>query len=854
MSNGAIELVDERSTSGGVPVFDISLDTSGLISGDDGIEVRGREPFEIFIGADFPLSPPTVQSKHRRWAGTPHVQWGRQLCLYVAPSVEWDPADGIYGFLTRLTRWLENAAAGTLDPDDQPLHPPTAYARTNAGTVVVHPDLGHRVPWNAAGDGSASTTLFAWCVIEDRRIDVLEWIDQSTAADRVLDHSAPVFQDERPYIVIPTVLIPGQLGSEYPQTVRDLSQGLTTHGYSDVELLWDLATGSLMNRKLRERQLTTHPEAAGQQWVLDDDNESPLTTAMLIGTPSRRVDDHGRLTHLAAWRLDSLSAQITDLHGSVRGWTDSDLPDRVETLALEWFDKASVAWMRLMEARPEITRRRDHSVPTSWLTGKKVLVLGCGALGGPTAEYCVRAGVGELAVADNSVVGPGVLVRQLFTDADIGHWKARALATRLSTIRRSLSVDPVPEDVRFTNHITDEAYDYDLVIDATADASVRSAIERAWKGRTTRPALITMVIGHEASRGLVITTLPTSTGAGADAFRKVSLLRSSATPGWDDVGEDLFPRKPRTAMFFPEPGCSAPTFVGSAAQTAALAGLMLHEAMRTLTPASHRESLRSGVATQYASTVRLGTASPGNLGTTRSSWVNDLIAIDVVTGYEVRTAAAAYKEVIAEVRRGHRVRGPLIETGGMLLGAFDDATGIIHVDRVAGPPPDSLMSRTYFQHGLDGVQARVDNEVTRTSGTSGFLGFWHTHPCGPASPSPTDEQGMASIVAPDGTRQRALMMIFGGPADRWNAWREGDFNSAPDVYARVVPRSTEPLALGHPGYVGGRNLQQLPTGTYFRAGAGGCTVDVSDGKISTTSALPDHARWWTPWRRTRRTT
>lgn len=140
----------------------------------------------------------------------------------------------------------------------------------------------------------------------------------------------------------------------------------------------------------------------------------------------------------------------------------------------------------------------------------------------------------------------------------------------------------------------------------------------------------------------------------------------------------------------------------------------------------------------------------------------------------------------------------------MLLGAFDDATGVIHVDRVAGPPPDSFLSRDYFQHGIDGVQTRVENEVKRTSGTSGFLGFWHTHPCGPARPSLTDEQGMASIVAPDGSRQRALMMILGGPADRWNAWRTGKVGSTPDVYARVVPRSTEPPSPDHPGYVGGR--------------------------------------------------
>jgi hypothetical protein len=53
-----------------------------------------------------------------------------------------------------------------------------------------------------------------------------------------------------------------------------------------------------------------------------------------------------------------------------------------------------------------------------------------------------------------------------------------------------------------------------------------------------------------------------------------------------------------------------------------------------------------------------------------------------------------------EARRGARVRGPRIETGGMLLGAFDDAVGVIYIDRVTRPPPDSFLSATYFQPKL----------------------------------------------------------------------------------------------------------------------------------------------------------
>ena len=55
------------------------------------------------------------------------MQWGRHLCLYAAPSVEWVPSGGMDSFIERLAAWVVRAAEGTLDPDGQPLHPPVAY-------------------------------------------------------------------------------------------------------------------------------------------------------------------------------------------------------------------------------------------------------------------------------------------------------------------------------------------------------------------------------------------------------------------------------------------------------------------------------------------------------------------------------------------------------------------------------------------------------------------------------------------------------------------------------------------------------------------------------------------------------
>jgi len=89
----------------------------------------------------------------------------------------------------------------------------------------------------------------------------------------------------------------------------------------------------------------------------------------------------------------------------------------VATAVAGWLTEASTTWIPVVEARPEVTRRRDTGTSAAWLTGKRVLILGCGALGAPAAEICVRAGAAEATVADNGVVHPGILVRQPYEDA-----------------------------------------------------------------------------------------------------------------------------------------------------------------------------------------------------------------------------------------------------------------------------------------------------------------------------------------------------------------------------------------------------------------------------------------------------
>lgn len=798
-SAGAVQLLSsDRDDAREITTFLVSLDTHGIETANGGIRVRDRERFRIDVQDTFPAVPPTVRSDHQRWAGTPHVQWRRQLCLYAAPSVEWNPSDGMRGLISRLNLWLQRAAASELDPDGQPLHPPAVYTDYANGFVVLRPDIGSLAPWvTPAGD--RTRVVYGRCTRRDSRVDVQDWLTIEQLRDLFsAGELTAIGADGREAFFAPLILISDTLDMEYPDTARGLVESLAESDFSKEQLLDALVLTRAIN------------SLAGA--ALDGDDAVPVL--MFLGTPARRVEAGGMLAHVTAWNFDALGAKITKLVGMVSP-ENSELSTEIRDLADQWLQIAKIRWMVMHEARTEVTNRRDTGSSAEWLRGKRVLVLGAGALGGPIAEHCVRAGVAQLHIIDKGAIGPGILVRQPYADADIGYNKAERLAARLSLIRNDFEVTGSRENVvsgivRKPEHLLD----FDLVVDATADIGVRVGLESVRAAnRAVWPVTITALFGHTAQRGVAVISRSGAAGGGHDLLRRLAIDTSTkAQPGWEEIASDLFPNPPRTERFFPEPGCSAPTFTGSAMDTVGLASALFAAALGGI--ASRPELSMFAVGCDL---------TPGAAGVRPRviEWTDDLVLPDQTGEYEVRISGRALNEMRTEARRGRRVREDRVETGGMLLGSLDGATQTIYVDSVSGPSPDSHLSRTYFDHGTEGTQDIIDVFRRTTADRVGFVGMWHTHPFGPASPSETDELGMSEIVALDGTGRRALMVILGGPEDVWRSWL--DSGGAPDVYARVVERKASAPS------VVSRSIHVMHPGRWFPGGYGYWPTELSGG-------------------------
>ncbi|QOH59406.1 HesA/MoeB/ThiF family protein [Rhodococcus rhodochrous] len=121
------------------------------------------------------------------------------------------------------------------------------------------------------------------------------------------------------------------------------------------------------------------------------------------------------------------------------------------------------------------------------LTGKSACVIGAGALGSFICDLLVRAGVGHLTIRDADIVRPGNLIRHLVGGEHIGLNKATAVRGTLQQRPYcGTTISAIPEPFTEPDDVPGLFAQFDLVIDATADASVTEMLTAGARALTSR--------------------------------------------------------------------------------------------------------------------------------------------------------------------------------------------------------------------------------------------------------------------------------------------------------------------------------------------------------------------------------
>jgi adenylyltransferase/sulfurtransferase len=174
---------------------------------------------------------------------------------------------------------------------------------------------------------------------------------------------------------------------------------------------------------------------------------------------------------LAAKVLKDLGYEnVTNLQGGFQKWAQSGLP---------------VVKDRPMNA-DQIQRYSRHFLLNQVgekgqrkLLRSKVLLIGAGGLGSPTALYLAAAGVGTIGLMDGDVVDVSNLQRQiLHTTANVGRPKVDSGTEMLRALNPDVNVIPLPTRIDVDN-VLDIIKDYDLVVDGSDNFDTRYLVNDA---------------------------------------------------------------------------------------------------------------------------------------------------------------------------------------------------------------------------------------------------------------------------------------------------------------------------------------------------------------------------------------
>ncbi len=179
----------------------------------------------------------------------------------------------------------------------------------------------------------------------------------------------------------------------------------------------------------------------------------------------------GTRSALAAKAAQDLGyTKVYSLSGGFNGWKNVGLPIKIKK-SLTKDQKVRYGRHTLL---PEVGEEGQLK-----LLGAKVLMIGAGGLGCPTALYLAAAGVGQIGIIDYDVVDLSNLQRQiLHSEAEVGNPKVESAGRRLKGINSDIKIVTINEKLSRDN-VMKLVEEYDLVVNGCDNFATRYLINDA---------------------------------------------------------------------------------------------------------------------------------------------------------------------------------------------------------------------------------------------------------------------------------------------------------------------------------------------------------------------------------------
>jgi sulfur-carrier protein adenylyltransferase/sulfurtransferase len=241
-------------------------------------------------------------------------------------------------------------------------------------------------------------------------------------------------------------------------------------------------------------------------------DESHLEQAIHVpqGEIVERLDDVAPDTSerlILHCRTDNRSARVADLLGEL-GYENVAV---IRGGIVAW-EEAGLPLVQAQGLTPEQRNRysRHTLLPEIGVEGQlkllnaKVLLLGAGGLGSPTALYLAAAGVGTIGIVDDDVVDASNLQRQVIHTTDrVGVPKTASARTAIEALNPDVNV--VEHNLRLdASNILELLEPYDVIVDGADNFPTRYLLNDA-SVRLRKPVVSASILGFE---GQISTFIP----------------------------------------------------------------------------------------------------------------------------------------------------------------------------------------------------------------------------------------------------------------------------------------------------------------------------------------------------------